>query len=466
MVSVSSSISTALGIGSGIDTAALVQSLVGAVRDPKESVINGRVSVNAARISALASAAGSLDTFADALTSLLTSSGYAGTPASSDPTIANISLLPGGIPKLPVQLEVRSLAAAQTIASAPVLTDTAATDLGEGSFTLTVNGQPKTITLTAAKNSYADLAAAINAEGTGVTASVVTDTQGTRLVMKGAMGAANAFTLTKASGPATLDAFTWNGTTGGASLGSAAKDAVIMIDGVEQRYAINTIDNAIPNLRLELNRAALGTSVTLATTQPTTSMRELMVEFVDAYNTMMKALNTATATGVDSSSAGVLNGEAAARDMKRQLSQMTSAALATTGNYKNLVDLGVATNRDGTLSLDTDRLDAAITADPSAVTQLLNPVVKSTTNPGLAGLMDTVRDSIKAKDGALATAQAKYAALGKTLTEQLEKLDTQMTDYEARLTSTYSKMETRLTALKATQSYLEQQIAIWNNEDN
>jgi flagellar hook-associated protein 2 len=195
-------------------------------------------------------------------------------------------------------------------------------------------------------------------------------------------------------------------------------------------------------------------------------MRELMVEFVDAYNTMMKALNTATATGVDAASAGVLNGESAARDMKRQLSQMTSATLATTGNYKNLVDLGISTNRDGTLSLDTDRLDAAITADPAAVTQLLNPVVKSTTNPGLAGLMDSVRDTIKAKDGALATAQAKYAALGKTLTEQLEKLDTQMTDYEARLTSTYSKMETRLTALKATQSYLEQQIAIWNNEDN
>ncbi|MBJ7445479.1 MAG: flagellar filament capping protein FliD, partial [Sphingobium sp.] len=191
-----------------------------------------------------------------------------------------------------------------------------------------------------------------------------------------------------------------------------------------------------------------------------------MVEFVDAYNTLVKALNTATATGADSSSAGVLNGEASIRDMRRQLSAMTSTALSATGTYKTLSDIGVATNRDGTLKLDTDTLDKAIAADPAAITQLLNPTVASATNPGLAGLMDSVRDKIQLKDGAFVQSQAKYKALAETLTEQLEKLDTQMASYEAQLTSVYSKMETRLTALKATQSYLDQQIEIWNNSDN
>ncbi|MEJ7926858.1 flagellar filament capping protein FliD [Sphingobium sp. AN641] len=464
MVSVSSSISTALGIGSGIDTGSLVSSLVSATRDPKESAINNRQSLNSARISALASASSSIDTFADALNNLLSSSGYAGAPGSNDPSIASVSLIPGGVPALPVQLEVEQLASAQVLASTPVATPAAA--LGLGAFTLTVGGQSATIDITSANNSYAGLASAINAAGLGVTATVVTDNQGTRLVMKGASGGANSFTFTKDSGDASLDAFTWDGATGGMARQAQARDSIILVDGVRQFYSSNTIDTAVAHLRIDLNKAAPGTQITLASTEPTTSMRDLVVEFVDAYNTMMKALNTATATGADSSSSGVLNGESAARDMKRQLSRMTSTALATSGNYRTLVDLGVKTNRDGTLTLDTKALDVAIAADPSAITQMLNPAVASTATPGLAGLMDQVRDSIQAKDGALASAQAKYNALAEKLTKQLEKLDEQMETYEARLTATYSEMETRLAALKATQSYLDQQIAMWTKSDD
>ncbi|EZP73250.1 Flagellar hook protein [Sphingomonas paucimobilis] len=467
MTSVSSSISTALGIGSGIDTSALVSSLVSAARDPKQKMITDRQSVNNARISALASASNSLDTFADALNSLLAGTGYAGTPASNDPGIASVSALPGGTPKLPAQLEVKQLAAAQTIASAPVSTATASTQLGAGSFSLKVGtGAAVPITLTAPNTSYSDLAAAINAAGTGVTASVITDNQGTRLVMKGATGAANSFTFTNTSGNTALDAFTWNGAAGGMTRQVQAQDSIILLDGVQQQYSSNTIDTAIANLRIDLNKAAPGTSVTLATTQPTTTMRDLMVEFVDAYNTLMKALNTATAKGADSSSAGVLNGDASIRDMKRQLSQMTSAVLAPSGSYTTLSSIGVATNRDGTLKLDTDMLDKALAADAAGITQMLNPPVKSATTPGLAGLMDGVRDKIQQKDGALATAKAKYEKLGEQLAEQLEKLNDQMTDYQAQLSKVYTAMETRLTALKATQSYLEQQVAMWTKSDN
>lgn len=469
MTSVSSSITTALGIGSGIDTASLVSSLVSATRDPKQQVITSRQSLNNARVSALASASSSLDTFADALSSLLSGTAYSGSPASNDPSIASVSLLPGGVLSgLPAQIEVRQLASARTLASAPVSGATASSPVGEGTLTLTVGSTAKTITIDSSNNSYTGLAAAINAAGTSVTATVISDTQGTRLVLKGATGAANDFTLAADAGAsADLAQFAWTGANS-ATITSVSdpKDAIILLDGVEQHYATNTVDNAIPNLRIDLNKAAPGTSVTLATTEPTTSMRDLMVEFVDAYNTLMKALNTATATGTSSANAGVLNGEAAIRDMKRQLSQMSSAALATSGSYKMLSDLGVNTNRDGTLSLDTAILDKAIAADPAAVTQLLNPSVKSASNPGLAGLMDGVRDKIQQKDGPLASAQSRYETQAKNLAAQLEKLDDQMADYEEQLRKVYSAMETRLTALKATQSYLEQQVAIWTRSND
>lgn len=466
MASVSSSISTALGIGSGIDTGALVTSLVSAARDPKQKVITDRQTTNNAKISALASASSSLDTFANALNSLLAGTGYSGTPASNDPTIASVSALPGGVPRLPAQLVVKELASAQTLVSANAPTATASTPIGIGNFDLTVNGVTREVKLEAGKTSYADLASAINASGLGVNASVITDNNGTRLVMKGPTGAANDFTFVNTSSEPALDAFTWNGASGGMTRPVEAKDSVILLDGVEQHYSSNTIDTAIANLRIDLNKAAPGASVTLATTEPTTSMRDLMVQFVDAYNTLMKGLNTATSTGANSSSSGVLNGEASIRDMKRQLSQMTSAALATSGSYKTLSSIGVSTNRDGTLKLDTDALDKAIAADPSAITQMLNPAVQSETTPGLAGLMDSVRDKIQQKDGALATAKSKYEKLGGDLTKQLEKLNDQMTDYQAQLSKVYTAMETRLAALKATQSYLEQQVAMWNKSDN
>lgn len=481
MTSVSSSILTALGAGSGIDTASLVSSLVSATKEPRQQAITSRQTLNTARISALASASSSLDTFADAMTSLLSGTSYSGTPASNDPSIAAVSALPGGTPSgLPAQLEVRNLATSRTLVSAVNANSDAASGaaatVGTGTLMLQVgSGAAVPITITSANNSYAGLAAAINASGTGVTASVITDSQGTRLMMKGPTGAANEISLTVSSSTpdasgASLDQFAWTKTSlpAGSTMASAADpgDAVILLDGVEQHYASNTIDSAIPYLRIDLNKAAPGTSVTLATTEPTTSMRDLMVEFVDAYNTLMKALNTATSTGTDSSNAGVLNGDSSIRDMKRQLSQMVSTALSSTGTYRTLNDLGVSTNRDGTLSLDTKALDQAIAADPKAITQLLNPSVKTATNVGIAGLMDSVRDNIKKDGGPLATTQDKYEKLAKELTDQLDKLDTQMTNYQDQLTKVYSAMETRLSAMKATQSYLQQQVALWTKNDN
>jgi len=468
MTSIGTSISTSLGIGSGIDTGALVTKLVAAVREPKESVITSRQSTNNARISALASASSSLDTFSTALSSLLSGTGFSGTPASNDPTIVAVSALPGGTPTgLPAQIEVKQLASAQTLQSATLASKTTA--VGTGTLTLTTASGPQTITIDSTNNTLDGLAAAINAKGAGVTATVVTDNQGARLVMKGATGAANGFTLTAEAGDTAdtdLQRFTFDGTAGGMTKKQSAQDSIIAIDNVEMHNSTNTIDTAIPYVRIDLNKAEPGTLVTLASTQPTSSMRDLVVEFVDAYNTLRKALNSASAPGVDSSSAGALAGDAGVRDMKTQLARLTSTSMMASGPVRTLADLGVSTNRDGTLTLDTTKLDAVISANPEAVTQMLNPAVASDSNPGLAGAMKKVRDSIQGTSGSLTASQNKYKALQTSLTAQLEKLDKDMSDYEDRMTTIYANMETQLTTLKATQTYLTQQIASWNSSNN
>jgi flagellar hook-associated protein 2 len=466
MTSVGSSIISSLGGGSGIDTGALVSNLVAAVRQPKEKAITDRQTLNNTRISALASAQSALSTFAKALSDTLASAGYSGTPVSNDASIASVSLLPGGTPTgLPAQIEVQQLASALTLESTTLASSTTA--VGTGTLTLTSPTGSFDVTIDSTNNTLSGLAAAINAKGAGVTASVVTDNRGSRLVLKGATGEANAFTLTAGAGAdADLQRFTFNGTSGGMTKKQDALDSIVSIDGIEMHNDSNVLDTAIPYVRIDLNKAAPGTLVTLASDQPTTSVRDLVTEFVSAYNTLRTALNSATSAGTSSADAGALAGDAGARDMMKQLSRLTSTTLSTTGPYKTLADIGIGTNRDGTLKLDATRLDAVIAADPAAVTQMLNPAVSTTDNPGIAAVVKKVSDSITGDSGSLSASQRKYAALKTSLDDQLSKLDTQMSDYETQLTTVYSRMQTQLTALKATQTYLSQQIAVWNGTTN
>lgn len=453
-------IASSLGIGSGINTTQLVADLVNASFQPKQSTISDRVSTNNARISALASAKSSLNTFSTALSELLQSSSYSGQAVSNDPSIASVSLLKGGVPKgLPAQIEVLQLARGQVLQSAAL---GAASDVaGTGSLTLTVGATSTVITLTAPQNTLADLAGAINAANTGVTASVVTDQAGARLVLKGASGVDKAFTLTADAGAdANLQRFTWDGAAGSLAMSQTAQNALIRIDNVDMEFASNEVTTAIPFVRIDLNKAAPGTTVTLATDQPTTTMSDLVKEFVSAYNDLKKALNAATST-VDGT-AGLLSGDAGARDMARRLASLVSAPLAATGPYRTLADIGVRTQRDGTLSLDTARLDAVLAADPEAVTQMLNPTVKDADHPGIAGALKSVTDYLNGTDGPLAASQASYEKLKTSLDKQLEALDQRRADYSAQLTKTYSAMQAKLIQFKATQSYLDQQIKAWN----
>jgi flagellar hook-associated protein 2 len=463
--SVGSSILTALGAGSGIDTSSLVSSLVSATREPKQTVITNQQTLNNSRISAVASAISSLDTFADALSSVLSGPDYTGAPTSNNESLASVSLLSGGSPAgLPAQLVVKSLAAARVYTSATTAGATGATAVGTGGMTITAGGKTANITINASNNSLSGLASAVNAADIGVTASVVTDATGSRLVFKGATGSANDFSVSVAADDST-SLLAGMASTAMTSTSTPA-NAQITLDGNAYEFASNSIDGAIPYMRIELNKADPTTTVTIGMTQPTSTMKDLLKEYVSAYNTLMKAMNTATATGTDQSTSGVLNGVSAIRDMKTQLTKINSTQLASTGAYRSLSDIGVATNRDGTLTLDSDALDKAMAADPEGVTKMLNPVNPTTDNPGLSKVMDTVRDGLEADNGPLKLVQDRYKKLADDLTTQLSDLDTQMSDYQTRLTSIYSAMETRLSAIKATQSYLTQQIDIWTKSGN
>lgn len=380
-----SSILTSLGAGSGIDTTSLVSNLVTASFSDRESALTAKQTANTAQISALASLNSGISSFSSALKTLIAGGTLKSQPSSSNSGILTVKATgTTSISNLSANVEVRQLAQAQTLASVAV--PVATPQVGTGSLTLTTKaGATFNITVTAPSNSIDDLAKAINAANTGttpsgVTASVVTDASGKRLVLKGQMGQDNTFSLTANDPSLSNFAFDPLNPTANPSmtLAQAAQNATIRMDGVDSSYASNTVTDLIPGATLSLVSAQPGTTVTLGVTRPTDAITQAVSDFVDAYNELNTQLATASAAATDSTAAGALYGTPAVREMQRQLRTITSATLTTLPNGpQTLAEIGVSTKQDGTLAVDSTKLAQAVAAYPDSVEAMFNPVQRS-----------------------------------------------------------------------------------------
>lgn len=365
------SIGYSLGAGAGIDTKALIDDLAAAEKAPKESLIAKRESANTAKISALAQASGAIDSFASALSKLIEGGSLFTQPTVSDPGLLSAKAVPGAnIGTLSAQLEIRQLAQAQSLVSTNLASPLTA--VGQGVLTLTTASGSHAITIDATNDSLDGLARAINGKNAGVTASVVTDSNGSRLMLKGATGEANAFTLSVPGGTSSgLERFASG--PGGLTSAQTARDAIVFLDGAEVRRASNSFSDLIPGVQIDLKKAAIGTTVAIGAERPIDGIKQGITDFVDAYNELHAMLAEATAAATKDKAAGALRGDSGIRQMQRELARLSTTQLSSTGAYKTLSEIGVATNRDGTLRVDTLRLNAALETDPAAVENLFNP---------------------------------------------------------------------------------------------
>ncbi|MFX6019277.1 flagellar filament capping protein FliD, partial [Acinetobacter baumannii] len=65
---------------------------------------------------------------------------------------------------------------------------------------------------------------------------------------------------------------------------TTARDSIINVNGIELTNASNQIDTAVPGVRINLLAAAPGTNVVISGDQPTSSVKDIVNEFVKAYN--------------------------------------------------------------------------------------------------------------------------------------------------------------------------------------
>lgn len=454
------SIASALGAGSGIDIPKLVDDLANASREPKVTRLNDLVKANQARVSAVAQARSDLEGFADSLEQMISDGSLRSTPTVSDDSVLSATARAGlSADSFSATVVVASLARAQTAYSGIVADRKAA--IGTGTMTLSAGGKDYTITIGSTNNSLEGLMTAINASGSGVTASIVSDTGGSRIVLKGQTGEANAFTLSADAGadPA-LSAFTY-GSGGSMTLGQSAANADFTIDGIAYSRASNIIDDIVPGMSLTLKKAAPGQPVDIGASRPLDMIRQTVGDFVAVYNQLKNSISAASKLAGGTNSLYML---------ERELAGMVNKVLTSGSGINKLSDIGISSTRDGLLAVDSAKLEKALAADAGAVEALFNPrrdaTHTATTDPGIAGILDAIRDKAVSSTGVIGQISTALSNKSKSLSEQLDKVEQREDAYRAQLEKKYSKLDARLNALKATQTYLEQQIKLWNNSNN
>ena len=435
-----SALITSTGIGSGLDISAIVSSLTTAFGAAQTSQLTNQQNTLDSQVSAYGTFTAALDTLQAALPALQDPSQLAGFSATvADKNIASASTSSDAVAGT-YSLQVNNLATVATATSAP-LSSTAA--VGTGTLTIAVGSSSTAITIDSTNNTLAGIAAAINSTpNVGVSASVITTTDGSRLVLTGSTtGAANQITVTPSGGDGGLASL--------ALTTVPAQDASFSINGFPATSGSNVVANAISGVTLNLQQASAPATPTTLTISPDTSSAQTSIDgFVTAVNGVLSSIQTLTAYNPSTQTAGPLNGNATLEAFQNQLQNILGQFTNSGGSVKSLTDLGITAGTDGTYSTDDTTLGNALSASLASVGNLLggtngiatqiNNLVNNYTQPG--GLLDTINQGLQTSLTNVSTQQTALAA--------------QMAAYSARLTTEYNAMDTAVALLKQTQTYL------------
>lgn len=384
------------GIGSGLDINSLVSQLM-ALESRPLSLLNTKEAKFQAQLSAYGSLKGALSSFQSAVASLATPAKFTVLKASvADATVVSASA-GASASAGSYSIEVQTLAKAQKLKSEAFATTGTMIGTGTltiqfgtysgGSYTLNPDKSAKTISIGAGQSSLAGVRDAINAANAGVTASIVNDGSGNRLVIASQdAGLANALKITVTDDDldntdnSGLSRLAYNASTGGTTNLSqtvAAQNATAVIDGIIISKSTNTVTDAIEGVTLDLLKE--GGTTTLTVARDSTAAQVSIESFVKAYNDLNKTITDLTKYDAANKKASTLTGEATVRSVQYQLRGLFNTALATAGGGLNsLSDIGVSFQADGTLKLDSAKLTTTLNDPTKDVSTLFAAIGKPT----------------------------------------------------------------------------------------
>ena len=459
------------GIGSGLDVKSIVSQLVAIERQPL-----GKLQVQAAtvqsRISAFAQVKSLISTLSDAASSLNSLTTYNAVKAASSNSKAVAASAVGGTTANSFAVKVDKLAKSQATASAALLPVDAA--IGAGTirlqlgtwsqaptlFTAQIGVNPVDIVVGAA-DTVADVASKINGASASVTATVLNDSSGQRLLLRSrSTGEAAGFELSIVSDADGLpaDAAGLSRLVVGSSI-DYAENAQIQINNIAVSSASNTFTDVISGVTLTAGEVS-ATAVEVTVQSDKAVAKAAVDKFVSAYNAVNLLLNDLTKYDPSSKASGLLQGDSTAIGFQSSLRGMLQSTTAGSA-YQRLADIGVTQILGGNLAVDSGKLDTAL-ANGDEVKKLFRNDNGNTLTNGVALKFKTFSQGVLAADGFFS---AKDATLKRSL-ELNAKDQTRLTEKVARietqLNRRYSALDVQLNSLTALNSYITQQVAQWN----
>jgi flagellar hook-associated protein 2 len=372
---------------------------------------------------------------------------FAQAATSSDTSILSATAQPSAITAVH-QIVVNTLATAGTLYTDPIAAgaDTSFLSSGQtaGDVQLEVGGAAGTtydIPITQGSNdTLSTLASYINTQSSannwGVTASVVSDTSGSRLALFSQnTGTAGALSIANNSNT-TLSFDTPVGGT----------DAALTIDGVPFSSTTNTLTGAIQGVTLNLAGASAGTTVQLSVGADTNQITNAVNNFVSAYNAVVSTINTQYVVDpTGATPAPPLESDLSLRSLQTSILNDVADAIGDNSGYVNLASLGINSNNDGTLTVGSNASGETfadiLETDPTAVQNFF----QNTSGTGFANNFNSdLANLTDATTGPLNVDLAQDQAEGTDLTTTIANFQTQLTSQTQALTSEYDAVNASL----------------------
>src|SRR5690554_2171945 len=381
---------SSLGIGSGLLTSELLESLLEAERAPAERRLDYQQEVAQARLSAWGEVNSALSSFHSAARSLNSSSVFNTSQAisSNDSALTATAGSTAGQGQYSVhiqQLAQQHTLASQSFSSVNDVVGTGTLSFRFGTTTLGETGDyqafapnaaltSSSITIGSHNNTLAGIRDAINSADLGVQATIVDDGNGYRLLFSSAESGAAASLEVTASGGGALASFNYNQTSQALSQTQQAQDAEFTINGLEISRNSNLVAGVVPGVTLNLKAVTSG-PVSLAVSKDPEPLVERIEEFVASYNQLKTLSDMLSAydagEGGEDGEASLLTGDAG---LRRMMNEMNSTLRAVAGNdsFRSLAEIGIRTNQFDEYRLEFNREDfrAALSADAQTVTSL------------------------------------------------------------------------------------------------
>lgn len=438
---------SSIGVGSGLDVQGIISKMVDLEKQPLAGLQAKQAGIQA-QVSTYAQIKSLTSKLSDAVSKLTLDSGWNALAAKSSSDAVSMTVS-GLAQAASYDIGVSQLARAQTSVSdafTPGAKLTAA-----GTLQLTPQGGTAISIAYTGDDTLESLAGKINDAVGSVTATIMRDATGERLMLRSkTTGADAAFTVT---GDLNFTA------------SQTAQNARITVNGVATESSTNSFDSVLPGLKIAVSQVTT-TDAHVSVAADTAATRKNIQAFVDAYNELNGLLADSTKYDADTKTAGLLQGDSATVGLQNALRMLTMGTAGNaTGSLKRLADAGMQMQSGGKLTVDDTKLSEALQESPDDLKSLFAAKASSDgSGGGIAVNFKQYTSQLLAFDGTLNSKSDSLASRIKSNQSDQDKVNERASVLQARLTRQYSALDTQMAALQSLSTYMQQQVANWNKK--